>query len=856
MKFDKALLLALLLASQLLASPALAAQLLRGPYLQQVTTGSIIVKWRTDVMTDSIVHYSQNASPLNQVASSSGLHQDHEVRITGLAANTRYFYSVGDTTGTISSGTDHYFFTSPITGNSVSSRIWVLGDSGTADLSASSVRDAYQSFTGSRDTDLILMLGDNAYDDGLDIEYQDAVFEMYPNLLRHIPVWSTLGNHEGHSADSASETGAYYDVFSLPKNAEAGGLASGTEAYYSFDYGNVHFISLDSYETDRSLGSPMMTWLENDLAATSAMWIIAFWHHPPYTKGSHDSDLEANLIDMRVKALPILESYGVDLVLTGHSHSYERSYLIDGHYGSSGTFTESMKMDGGSGRESETGHYAKTGAGQSNQGAVYVVSGSAGKTSSSGSMDHPAMLVNLVSLGSVVMDFNDNRLDVRFVNGTASVADNFTILKGADVTPPAIVSASATNPNNLDVTFSEPINAVDASQNSNYSISQGVSTSFGSLSPDGRTVSLVTTVLAEGVNYILSVTNLRDTADNAIVGVVAQAFTFENLYNRLYQDGVSSYGGTRDSYINSVLTGSNFGLLTTLEADGNSSGAETQTLIGWELSGLPANITVKSASITLSVKNPSVGSYYLFDANQGWQEGTVNWSNFDQMTAGNTIHGQFNPSVNGLHTTNLNAAGIQLLQSWIDGGLPNNGFVIANSLETDGFDFSSRESTIADRPRLQIVYSVGSSTPDTTPPSAPPGFAVTDLTDSQVSLEWGPAVDNVGVSFYRIYRRESGTPGLTLIAVVNGLVHVDTGLTEQTDFEYALAAVDAAGNESPLSLINTTTLSMGAGSNGTTGGSSGGSVSNDSGNSGSLGPEILILNVLFGLAVWRRRKLQ
>jgi hypothetical protein len=91
-----------------------------------------------------------------------------------------------------------------------------------------------------------------------------------------------------------------------------GGLVTGTEAYYSFDYGNVHFISLDSYETDRSVGSPMMSWLENDLAATSAMWIIAFWHHPPYTKGSHDSDRESNLIDMRATALPILESYGVD----------------------------------------------------------------------------------------------------------------------------------------------------------------------------------------------------------------------------------------------------------------------------------------------------------------------------------------------------------------------------------------------------------------------------------------------------------------------------------------------------------------------------------------------------------------
>ncbi len=850
--FKTALLLASLLISQLLASSALAAQLLRGPYLQQVTPGSIIVKWRTDVVTDSIVQFGQNAGTLNQVASSSGLHQDHEVRITGLAANTRYFYSVGDSVGTVSSGADHYFVTSPTTGSSLSSRIWVLGDSGTADLAAGSVRDAYQSFTGTQDTDLILMLGDNAYDNGLDLEYQDAVFEMYPNFLRHVPVWSTLGNHEGNTADSASETGAYYEVFSLPKNAEAGGLASGTEAYYSFDYGNIHFISLDSHETDRSVGSPMMTWLENDLASTSALWIIAFWHHPPYSKGSHDSDNEIRLINMRMNALPILEAYGVDLVLAGHSHSYERSYLIDGHYGSSGTFTESMKIDGGTGRETETGHYAKTGAGQPNQGAVYVVTGSAGKTTVRGSMDHPAMLVNLVSLGSVVLDFNDNRLDVSFVNSTASVADDFTILKGADVTPPAIVSVSATSPNDLEVTFSEPVNAADAAQSGNYSVNQGVSASFGSLSADGRTVSLVTTTLSEGVNYVLSVINLRDTAGNAIVGVAAQAFTFENLLNRLYHDGVSGYDGTRDSYINSVLSGSNFGSATALDADGDSSGAETQGLIKWELSGLPADVTIQSASITVSVKNPSVGAYYLFDTNQNWQEGAVNWSNFSQATMGNTILGQFNPSAIGLYTTNLNVAGIQLLQAWVDGGSPNNGFVIANSLETDGFDFSSRESAIADRPRLEIVYSVGSPTPDTNPPSAPPSLSVKDVTDSQVSLEWGPSFDNVGVSFYRVYRRESGAPGITLVAVVNDLDHIDNGLTEETDYEYALAAVDAAGNESPHSLINATTLLTGGGNTGVAGGNGDGSSS--SGKSGSLSPEILILVGLFGLAAWRRRK--
>ena len=67
-------------------------------------------------------------------------------------------------------------------------------------------------------------------------------------------------------------------------------------------------------------------------------WIVAYWHHPPYSKGTHDSDLEIELIEMRTHVLPVLEDHGVAVVFGGHSHSYERSYLIDGHYGSSSEF--------------------------------------------------------------------------------------------------------------------------------------------------------------------------------------------------------------------------------------------------------------------------------------------------------------------------------------------------------------------------------------------------------------------------------------------------------------------------------------------------------------------------------------
>ena len=267
---------------------------------------------------------------------------------------------MGISSTTLAGDASYTFVTSPTPGTAKPTRIWVLGDSGTANSNARAVRDAYKAYMGTRRPELWLMLGDNAYPDGTDTEYQDAVFDMYPETLRQAALWSTLGNHDGHTADSATQSGPYYDIFTFPTNGEAGGLASGTEAYYSFDYGNIHFVCLNSYDSDRSTSGPMLTWMKNDLAATDKEWIIAFWHYPPYSKGSHDSDASSSLTKMRENALPILEDYGVDVVLGGHSHAYERSHLLDSHYGKSGTLSSSMILDSGGGREDGNGAYSKS----------------------------------------------------------------------------------------------------------------------------------------------------------------------------------------------------------------------------------------------------------------------------------------------------------------------------------------------------------------------------------------------------------------------------------------------------------------------------------------------------------------
>ena len=402
----------------------------RGPYLQLGTPGSIVVRWRTSAPVVGRVQFGPSPGSVTGTVQESSARTDHEVRLAGLTPDTVYYYSVGTPTATLAGDSSFRFRTSPPAGTTRSTRVWVVGDSGTADANARRVRDAYSAFTGSRETDLWLMLGDNAYNDGFDHEYQAAVFDTYPAMLRKTVLWPAYGNHDGYGADAATNTGPYYDIFTLPKGGEAGGVPSGTEAYYSFDYANVHFVSLESFETDRSPGGPMLTWLRADLAANTQPWVIVFFHHPPYSKGSHDSDWEIELLEMRQNALPILESFGVDLVLAGHSHSYERSFLIDGHYGDSSAFSAAMKKDGGSGRSDTSGAYRKPTYGMApNQGAVYVVAGTSGKISG-GTLNHPVMYTSQAVLGSLVLDMDGSRLDATFVDDTGARRDWFTIEKG------------------------------------------------------------------------------------------------------------------------------------------------------------------------------------------------------------------------------------------------------------------------------------------------------------------------------------------------------------------------------------------------------------------------------------------
>ncbi len=432
-----------------------ALSLARAPYLQNVTPTSAVIRWRTNAPSATRVKWGLAAGSLSNTVDVAGTRTEHIVPITGLPTETKIFYSVGSTTLTLAGGdANHYLEVPPLAGERRPIRIWVTGDHGVCAASAqgcidvAAVRTGYTTYAGSQLADLWLMLGDNAYNSGTDTEFTNGHFNPFPTIMRNTPFWSTPGNHEFGTggADSPTQTGPYYDSHSFPTAGEAGGVPSGTEAYYSFDYGNIHILTLDSHDTSRTApvnpttnicpiggggAGAMYQWACADLAATDKDFVIAIWHHPPYSKGSHNSDLESQLLEMRERFLPVMEAYGVDLVLSGHSHSYERSVLLDGHYGFSTTYSPALHaVDAGDGDPAGNGAYVKSALGPDpNTGTVAAVPGSASQISG-GTLDHPVMVQSLNILGSMVIDVVGRQLDARMIGVTGNVLDHFQIVKG------------------------------------------------------------------------------------------------------------------------------------------------------------------------------------------------------------------------------------------------------------------------------------------------------------------------------------------------------------------------------------------------------------------------------------------
>lgn len=422
------------------------ARLLRGPYLQAATDTSMIIRWRTDAATRSRVWYGTAPGTVERSVEDLETVTDHIVKLTGLKPGTRYYYAIGTLKDTLQYGPDNYFSTLPAPGVAGNYRIGVFGDCGSLSVNQVRARDQFLQYLGGQDINAWILLGDNAYNDGNDMEYQAKFFNPYREMLKKFPVYPSPGNHDYHDADFGAEyaqtthSTPYYQNFSMPVDGEGGGVPSGNPAFYSFDLGNIHFISLDSYGIEENkyflydtLG-PQVQWLKKDLEQNrNRGWVIAFWHYPPYSKGTHDSDTDGIMTHIRQNVISILERNKVDLILCGHSHVYERSRMMKGHFGPSSSF-DAAKHN----LSTSSGSYAGTKPAapyikqaDKGEGVVYVVSGSSSYVGKSYyDFPHKAMYYSNDSVaGAAILEINDNRLDFKWICTDGVIRDQFTMMK-------------------------------------------------------------------------------------------------------------------------------------------------------------------------------------------------------------------------------------------------------------------------------------------------------------------------------------------------------------------------------------------------------------------------------------------
>lgn len=423
-----------------------AQKVIRGPYLQQPTADGMTIRWRTDVSTSSEVVITSETGIISAFKSDAST-TEHSIELSGLLSGEKYAYSIGAINRKLKENVNQYVVITPKKEAKSPINFWAMGDFGASNSAKYVPNQAAvrrQFLDKKKHADLWVWLGDNSYCCGTEAEYQTQVFDYYGDeILDNMPILPSPGNHEYYGLSPDFETLKksrdipYFDIITTPTKGESGGIASNTEAYYSVDYGNVHFVSLDSYGYDdgkyplADKRSKQYQWLERDLSANKLLWTVVFFHHPPFTKRSHDSDAERELEVIREILIPVFDKYNVDVVLSGHSHVYERSFLMKGHSGHSTTFNKSQHVI-----QETNAFYTADSPPIINKvdGTIYMVIGSAGRLDWNGRTEpHPSSVYSNYKIGgSSVFTVDDNRLDSEWLSADGEIRDKFTVFKNVN----------------------------------------------------------------------------------------------------------------------------------------------------------------------------------------------------------------------------------------------------------------------------------------------------------------------------------------------------------------------------------------------------------------------------------------
>ncbi|MFP4136342.1 MAG: purple acid phosphatase family protein [Candidatus Acetothermia bacterium] len=298
-----------------------------GPYLTLVDGPTPVVNWRTErevvgrVEYGRLERYLETGNLGKTIEEEDGAGNFHHLRLEGLSPGKEYAYRV-------SPGKEGVFrFKSPRE-EAEDFDFLVYGDTQTCPIRHRLV--ASEMAEDSTDPTFVLHSGD-LVKSPIDSRWSDFFWANAP-FSTSTPLMPALGNHE-------NDDDSYYKAFALPE----GGGRYGKE-WYSFEYGPVKFIILDSNAGQIGLKrfSEEKAWLEEELKNQTRPGTVVVFHHPMYSSvysTGVDSGLEKSWGSL-------FEKYGVDLVLSGHMHSYERieksgtTYVVAGGGGGPSGYLE------------------------------------------------------------------------------------------------------------------------------------------------------------------------------------------------------------------------------------------------------------------------------------------------------------------------------------------------------------------------------------------------------------------------------------------------------------------------------------------------------------------------------------
>ncbi|WP_196894448.1 purple acid phosphatase family protein [Aureivirga marina] len=282
----------------------------REPYLQTIFADSATISWKTNKVSKVSLKYGENKENMQLVTGKiidQHLNVLNEVVVKNLKPSTKYYYEIYNNDTLMAGGDSYYFISSAKENTSPKFSFYAMGDigqprakGGFPDITANQINKLENR------PDFGIGLGDIVYPVGESKKYDAYFYEPMAPILRNIPFYPALGNHDWYSDPDEN----FKREWKLPNN----------EHFYTFSYGNALFIALDSREGGFYKFKKQRTWLKKTLKENQGKfdWIFVYLHHNGKTC-TYKKDYKHVM-----KLYEIFATNNVDFILNGHAHTYER----------------------------------------------------------------------------------------------------------------------------------------------------------------------------------------------------------------------------------------------------------------------------------------------------------------------------------------------------------------------------------------------------------------------------------------------------------------------------------------------------------------------------------------------------